>query len=130
MKIFDTNFINDKIHEVQIDEVGRLDIISSRIYGNALYYRVIAHANSIKLPLMSRYTLRTAIECAKNEIYLKYGKMDSEKITELLEYSYDSVMDYHMIADSQNGIFTDIYYGRKLVIPNPQSAIKFMMEYK
>lgn len=46
---------SDLFHELQINEVGRLDLLAHTYYKNALYWWVIAQANNIYDPIADTY---------------------------------------------------------------------------
>lgn len=79
---------------------GRIDKICVEIYGSIIYYRPLCVCNSITSPYISRSVIRP---------------VDS-----------DNGSDWTSYYDIYNGIYTQLYAGRLLLIPTEESAVKFL----
>lgn len=123
-RIKEFNFIFDKFYEIPDKYTGRLDLIANELFGDYRYYKALLSANNITMPMGFRVGVRPIYKAIKEEynndesIYL--SKVDNHRTT-----SFDW-SDYSNMSD---GYVTDIYAGRNLIIPTPDSATRYMQIY-
>ena len=103
-------FRADVIHVIEEHEVGRPDIIATRFFGNPLMYPAILQANAIELP----YNVRNAVR-GISEI-LNASENDTVEVV-------DPWYDY---SSAYGGFVTELYRGRRLIIPNAIDAVQFV----
>lgn len=87
-------------YEIQVEDVGRIDLIAMRLYNSLNYTVVIRACNRIGMPFFCRSTLRPVTS----------DRGDSWS-------SYDH---------SSGGMITELYQGRRLAIPTLASANEFL----
>lgn len=66
----DTSYIPYNIHKVAPDEVGRLDLISYRVYGREDYFWILAHFNDI-LDVFNGFNNGDILQIPDASIYLE-----------------------------------------------------------
>ena len=112
-------------------QTGRLDLVCSDKYAEPRTYKVLAAANGIVDTMSTRPGIRAADDALRNELILRgaprneIGRL-TEKIKTLRvmgEYDWKS---YRNVSD---GNITDVTSGRMLMVPSPESAVKWFERY-
>ena len=112
--------------------VGRLDLISQSLYGFIYFYKPLAIANGIVMPMGARSGIRKTSDSIRNELYLD-GLRGNQ-----LEIEYNMIMqnrlstnnDWDLYSDVSSGMFSDVYEGRVLQVPTFQSANAWLLKYQ
>lgn len=110
---------------------GRLDLLCSQEFGTTEMYRVIAAANSITNPMALRATIRPAQESIYQELVLKgYTGLELERrYRDALEDTVIGEMDWHDYTNFADGCITEVYGGRKLLVPDVETGATWFSKY-
>ena len=112
-------------------QTGRLDLVCSEKYSEPRTYKVLAAANGIVDTMSTRPGIRPADEALRNELVLR-GVPDNEmdQVTEQIKNT--RVMgeyDWKGYLNVNDGNITDVFSDRTLVVPSPESAVKWFERY-
>ena len=103
-------------------QTGRLDLVCSEKYSEPRTYKVLAAANGIVDTMSTRPGIRPADEALRNELVLR-GVPDNEmdQVTEQIKNT--------RVMGEYDGNITDVFSDRTLVVPSPESAVKWFERY-
>jgi len=111
---------------------GRLDLIAQALYGYDYFYKPLAVANGIAMPMGCRLGIRKTYDAIRNELYQDGLRgVDLEVayniiITERINSDYD----WYMYVDSTAGMVSDAYGGRIIQVPTFESANAWLLKYQ
>jgi hypothetical protein len=131
-RIKEFNFYYQSLYTIPVAFVGRIDKIATAIYGNTRFYKPLAYANNIVLPIGSRVGVRPYEESLRNELILKgYKGIALEKeLNAMILSTTDNEYDWKYYGDSTFGYISDLYEGRLLNVPTPTSAVSWLKTYE
>lgn len=116
---------------VESFHTGRLDLICSEKYATPLTYKVLAAANGIMDTMTNRPGIRPASEALKNELVLRGVRLKDvdEVADEIEEDRINGSMDWKAYNDVADGNITDVYHGRIMFVPTPDTAVRWFERY-
>ena len=130
IKTFD--FRITSIYTVPVKYSGRIDKIALDIYGNIRFYKPLAYANNIVLPIGLRYGIRKNDDAIRNELIMQgyTGDALDKQISIMMNNIEQTDADWVYYGDNTFGYISDVSEGKLLQVPDSITAIAWLKKYE
>jgi hypothetical protein len=125
------NFSYADTFNVPSHQAGRLDLIMGERYAEPRAYKAMAAANGILDAFTTRPGIRPSNEALQNELVLRGVKPSEVKrmADDIDEMRILGSRDWLSYGNMVDGNITDVYPGRIMFVPTPDTSVAWMERY-